>query len=148
MSNRYSQLKDKLPISRLSDEVLFAFRVLYDDPLDIVDLEQDVSELALYPERLTESYRKEWEVYVLKAMAKALKANSHTSSAEFIESVMKQVEEIQETSDMFKRLIHHVQNAKSISQTKNAIVFPSPLRQQLMAFLLPITTVETSDNKG
>ena len=148
MSSRYYQLKDKLPISRLSDEVLLAFRVLYDDPLDIVDLEQDVSELTLYPERLVESYRKEWEVYVLKAMAKALKANSHTSSAEFIASVMKQVEEIQETSDMFKKLLHHVKSAKRINQAENAIVFPSPLRQQLMAFLLPITTVETSDNKG
>ena len=68
MSSRYYQLKDKLPISRLSDEVLLAFRVLYDDPLDIVDLEQDVSELTLYPERLVESYRKEWEVYVLTAI--------------------------------------------------------------------------------
>lgn len=147
MSSRYSQLKEKLPISRLSYEALLAFRVLYNDPLDIVDLEQDVLELALYPERLKESYRKEWEVYVLKAMAKALKANSHTSSAEFIESVIKQVEEIQETSDMFKKLVHHVQNAKSINQTKNAIVFPSPLRQQLMAFLLPITTVAPSHDK-
>ncbi len=68
MSSRYYQLKDKLPISRLSDEVLLAFRVLYDNPLDIVDLEQDVSELTLYPERLVESYRKEWEVYVLTAI--------------------------------------------------------------------------------
>lgn len=68
MSSRYYQLKDKLPISRLSDEVLLAFRALYDNPLDIVDLEQDVSELTLYPERLVESYRKEWEVYVLTAI--------------------------------------------------------------------------------
>lgn len=147
MSNRYSQLKEKLPISRLSDEALLAFRVLYDDPLDIVDLEQDILELALYPERLEESYRKEWEVYVLKAMATALKANSHISSAEFIALVMKQVEEIQETNDKFKKLVQYVENAKRISEAENTIVFPSPLRQQLMAFLLPITTVEPIDNK-
>ncbi len=52
MPSRYAQFKEKLPISRLSDEALLAFRVLFDDPLDIVDLAQDISDLTLYPERL------------------------------------------------------------------------------------------------
>ena len=147
MSNRYSQLKEKLPVSRLSDDVLLAFRMLYDDPLDIVDLAQDISELALYPERLEESYRKEWEAYVLKAMAEELKTRTDMGSAEFIELVMKQVEDIQTQNDTYKNLLRQVHHAKSINKSENTFVFPSPLRQQLMSFLLPITTIEPSDGK-
>ena len=147
MSNRYSQLKEKLPVSRLSDDVLLAFRMLYDDPLDIVDLAQDISELALYPERLEESYRKEWEAYVLKAMAEELKTRTDMGSAEFIELAMKQVEDIQTQNDTYKNLLRQVHHAKSINKSENTFVFPSPLRQQLMSFLLPITTIEPSDGK-
>ena len=147
MSNRYSQLKEKLPVSRLSDDVLLAFRMLYDDPLDIVDLAQDISELALYPERLEESYRKEWEAYVVKAMAEELKTRTDMGSAEFIELVMKQVEDIQTQNDTYKNLLRQVHHAKSINKSENTFVFPSPLRQQLMSFLLPITTIEPSDGK-
>jgi hypothetical protein len=147
VSNRYSQLKEKLPVSRLSDDVLLAFRMLYDDPLDIVDLAQDISELALYPERLEESYRKEWEAYVLKAMAEELKTRTDMGSAEFIELAMKQVEDIQTQNDTYKNLLRQVHHAKSINKSENTFVFPSPLRQQLMSFLLPITTIEPSDGK-
>ena len=147
MSSRYSQLKEKRPVSRLSDEVLLAFRMLYDDPLDIVDLAQDISELALYPERLEESYRKEWEAYVLKAMAEELKTRTDMGSAEFIELVMKQVEDIQTQNDTYKNLLRQVHHAKNINKSENTFVFPSPLRQQLMSFLLPITTIEPSDGK-
>jgi hypothetical protein len=147
VSNRYSQLKEKLPVSRLSDDVLLAFRMLYDDPLDIVDLAQDISELALYPERLEESYRKEWEAYVLKAMAEELKTRTDMGSAEVIELAMKQVEDIQTQNDTYKNLLRQVHHAKSINKSENTFVFPSPLRQQLMSFLLPITTIEPSDGK-
>ncbi|WP_338519277.1 hypothetical protein [Alteromonas gracilis] len=147
MSNRYSQLKEKLPVSSLSDEVLLAFRMLYDDPLDIVDLAQDISELALYPERLEESYRKEWETYVLKAMAEELKTRTNIGSAEFIELVMKQVEDIRTQNDTYQNLLRQVHHAKSINKSENTFVFPSPLRQQLMSFLLPITTIGPSDGK-
>ena len=86
--SRYAQFKEKLPISRLSDDVLLAFRVLFDDPLDIVDLAQDIADLALYPERLQESYRKEWEAYVLKALAFEIRQHDNLSPAEFIELMM------------------------------------------------------------
>ena len=91
MPSRYAQFKDKLPISRLSDEALLAFRVLFDDPLDIVDLAQDISDLTLYPERLQESYRKEWEAYVLKALAFEIRKHDSLSPAEFIELMMSKV---------------------------------------------------------
>lgn len=146
MSSRYSQLKEKLPIKKVSDEVLLAFRILYDDPLDIVDLAQDISELTLYPERLQASYRREWEAYVLRSLMKALKANEHLSSTQFIELVMQQVEKIQTENDTYQNLVRQVHHARSINNAENTLIFPSPMRQQLMAFLLPIATVEPSND--
>ncbi len=124
MPSRYAQFKEKLPISRLSDEALLAFRVLFDDPLDIVDLAQDISDLTLYPERLKDSYRKEWEAYVIKALAFEIK-----------------VEAVQQNDETYQNLLRQVHHAKSITQSSNTIIFPTPLRQQLTAFLLPITTM-------
>ena len=115
MPSRYAQFKEKLPISRLSDEALLAFRVLFDDPLDIVDLAQDISDLTLYPERLKDSYRKEWEAYVLKALAFEIKQHTDVSPAEFIELVMNKVEAIQQNNDTYQNLLRQVQHAKSIS---------------------------------
>ena len=141
MPSRYAQFKEKLPISRLSDEALLAFRFLFDDPLDIVDLAQDISDLTLYPERLKDSYRKEWEAYVLKALAFEIKQHTDVSPAEFIELVMNKVEAIQQNDNTYQNLLRQVHHAKSILQSENTVVFPTPMRQQLTAFLLPITTI-------
>ncbi|MCZ8530382.1 hypothetical protein [Alteromonas sp. PRIM-21] len=141
MPSRYAQFKEKLPISRLSDEVLLAFRVLFDAPLDIVDLAQDIADLAIYPERLKESYRKEWEAYVLKALAFEIRQNDDLSTAEFIELMMSKVEALQQNDETYQNLLRQVHHAKSILQSENTVVFPTPLRQELTAFLLPITTI-------
>ncbi|AXT38684.1 hypothetical protein D1814_08375 [Alteromonas sp. BL110] len=143
MPSRYAQFKEKLPISRLSDEVLLAFRVLFDAPLDIVDLAQDIADLAIYPERLKESYRKEWEAYVLKALAFEIRQHDDLSNAEFIELMMSRVEALQQNDETYQNLLRQVHHAKSILQSENTVVFPTPLRQELTAFLLPITTIPT-----
>ncbi len=141
MPSRYAQFREQLPISRLSDETLLAFRVLFDDPLDIVDLAQDIADLALYPERLHESYRKEWEAYVIKALALEIRQRENLSPAEFIELMMTKVEDIQQNNDTYANLLRQVHHAKTIIQSENTIVFPTPLRQQLTAFLLPISAI-------
>jgi len=141
MTSRYSQFKEQLPVSQLSEETLLAFRVLFDDPLDIVDLAQDIADLALFPERLKDSYREEWEAYVLKSLAMEMKKQDNVAPAEFIEQMMVKVEEIQQNNDTYNNLLRQVHLAKSVTQSENTFVFPTPLRQQLTAFLLPITTI-------
>ena len=96
MPSRYAQFKEKLPISLLSDETLLAFRVLLDEPLDIVDFAQDIADLAQYPERLKDSYRKEWEAYVIKALAFEIRQHDDLSPAEFIDLMMEKVEDVQQ----------------------------------------------------
>ena len=141
MPSRYVQFKEKLPVSKLSEETLLAFRVLFDDPLDIVDLAQDIADLALFPERLKDSYREEWEAYVLKSLAMEMKKQDNVAPAEFIEQMMVKVGEIQQNNDTYNNLLRQVHLAKSVTQSENTFVFPTPLRQQLTAFLLPITTI-------
>jgi len=104
-------------------------------------LAQDIADLALYPERLQESYRKEWEAYVLKALAFEIRQHDNLSPAEFIELMMSKVEAIQQNNDTYHNLLRQVHHAKSILQSENTVIFPTPLRQQLTAFLLPITTI-------
>ncbi|WP_394222296.1 hypothetical protein [Alteromonas gracilis] len=145
MTSRYSQFKEQLPVSQLSDETLLAFRVLFDNPLDIVDLAQDIADLALFPERLKDSYREEWEAYVLKSLAMEIKKQENLSPAEFIEQMMAKVEEVQQQNDTYNNLLRQVHLAKSVTQSENTFVFPTPLRQQLTAFLLPITTIVPSE---
>ena len=115
--------------------------MLFDDPLDIVDLAQDIADLALYPERLNESYRKEWETYVIKALALEIKKQDNLTPGEFIELMMIKVEDIQNNNDTYSNLLRQVHHAKSILLSDNTIVFPTPLRQQLTAFLLPISAI-------
>ena len=141
MPSRYAQFKEKLPISLLSDETLLAFRVLLDEPLDIVDFAQDIADLAQYPERLKDSYRKEWEAYVIKALAFEIRQHDDLSPAEFIDLMMEKVEDVQQNNDTYQNLLRQVHHAKSILQSENTVVFPTPMRQQLTAFLLPITTI-------
>ena len=97
--------------------------------------------MAIYPERLKESYRKEWEAYVLKALAFEIRQHKDLSTAEFIELMMSKVEALQQNDDTYQNLLRQVHHAKSILQSENTVVFPTPLRQQLTAFLLPITTI-------
>jgi hypothetical protein len=141
MTSRYSQFKEQLPVSQLSEETLLAFRILFDEPLDIVDLAQDIADLALFPERLKDSYREEWEAYVLKSLAMEMKKQDNVAPAEFIEQMMVKVGEIQQNNDTYNNLLRQVHLAKSVTQSENTFVFPTPLRQQLTAFLLPITTI-------
>lgn len=47
---------------------MFTYRYVFDQKNDIVDLRQDVLDLAQFPERLTGSYSCEWEKYNRKAM--------------------------------------------------------------------------------
>lgn len=46
----------------------FTYRYVFDRKNDIVDLRQDVIDLAQFPERLSGSYRSEWEKFNKKAM--------------------------------------------------------------------------------
>jgi hypothetical protein len=55
--------------------------------------------------------------------------------------MMSKVEALQQNDKTYQNLLRQVHHVKSILQSENTVVFPTPLRQQLTAFLLPITTI-------
>ena len=107
-----SQLKQQLPLNRLTPSLLLALRVLFDDPVDIVDLDQDIADLRYLPERLQASYRPDWETYVLHALIKRYRAADPASTQHLIDSVMHEVEQIQQNSSRYQHMLQVVQQAQ------------------------------------
>ena len=79
---------------------------------------------------------------MLKALAEDLKRDEALSANEFIENIMQRVEEVEQNNTAYAAYRPLVAQAKTINESGNTLVFPSPFRQQLMAFLLPVSTVE------
>tara|TARA_B100000519_G_scaffold168646_1_gene153439 strand:+ start:1495 stop:2016 length:522 start_codon:yes stop_codon:yes gene_type:complete len=142
---RYTQLKDQLPVSRLTLNVLLALRLMYDDVNDVVKLESDVEELNHFPERLSDSYRAEWESYVRRALVNEFKQHGDASPATFIASIMERVEAVQASNPRYAALMPIIERAQQVNHTENTHLFPSPWRQQIMALLLPVTAVTPPD---
>ena len=145
MTTIYRQLKEQLPIKLLSVDVLFALRLLFDHKDDIVDLDADIDDLHHYPERLFGSYRPEWEVYVTRALATKLQNNQDSSITQFVERVLNDVSQMIEQSARYAKLHPVIVEAKTIQQSANTVVFPTPWRQQITALLLPASTLYKSN---
>ena len=142
MTGAISQLKQQLPLKRLSPSLLLALRVLFDEPHDIVDLEQDIADLRYFPERLDASYRPEWEAFILRALVKRYRAAKATPIEQLIDSVLSDVEHIQRGNARYQQMLEIVEQARAVSGSDNTLVFPSNWRQQIMALMLPLTTVK------
>ena len=145
MPQRYTQLKDQLPVSRLTLNVLLALRLMYDDVNDVVKLDSDVEELNHFPERLSDSYRAEWESYVRRALVNEFKQHGDASPATFIASIMERVEAVQASNPRYAALKPIIERAQQVNHAENTHLFPSPWRQQIMALLLPVTAVTPPD---
>lgn len=147
MASRLNQLKEVLPLSRISIDLLLALRFLYDTKNDVVDLKQDVSDLSVVPERLSDSYRQEWEAYVLRAIVLDMKDNEGIEPTVFINTMLERVDELKAESNELKSLSKQVEQADAINSANNTSTFPSPWRQQLMTLLLPIAALDEPPSK-
>lgn len=147
MASRLSKLKEILPLSRISIDLLLSLRFLYDTKSDVVDLKQDILDLSVVPERLSDSYRHEWEAYVLRAIMLDMKDNHGVEPTEFINSMLNRVETVKTESDELKKLSTLVEQADAINSANNTCTFPSPWRQQLMTLLLPIAALDEPPSK-
>ncbi len=141
MTDTYRQLKQQLPIFLLSIDVLFALRLLFDDTKGVVNLASDVKELRHFPERLFGSYRPEWEAYVTRAIALRLQRANEPTVTAFVDTLLAEITDLRETSVHYQQLLPEIQRARSIVDSDATKVFPSPWRQQIMALLLPVTTL-------
>ena len=140
-ASQIEQLKHLLPIEQLSLPVLFALRLLFDKRDDVSDLDRDIAELAHFPERITASYRQEWEFYVRRALIRYLREHSHTRASILIDKILADVQYIQEQDSRYKAMLRVIEETQTVMTTDNTRVFPSPWRQQIMALMLPVTSV-------
>jgi hypothetical protein len=62
--------KEKTQIRSNNIYTVFAFRYIFDERNDVVDLRSDVRDLHQFPERLMGSYEAEWQKYIRKATSK------------------------------------------------------------------------------
>lgn len=141
MSSRVQLMSRHLPISRLSIDVLLALRLYYDSAAQGVSIDKDIAELSEFPERLSGSYRAEWESLVKREVAKQIIQQEARPVSEVIEIIMAELETLYESDERFLQLLEIVRRAEAVEKTENARVFPTPLRRQLMALLLPAVTL-------
>lgn len=109
-----------MPLEDLDIYTLFAYRYLVDDSKDIVDLESDVKDLQIFPERLYDSYKAEWISYIKRQQAKDENLKIRLSNFDF-----SHWEEFESTK--YRRMLELVKRADAISGTDNVTVLQSPL---------------------
>lgn len=73
MMNKKELINNILELEDCHPVALLWYRMVLDVPNDIVNLHQDVLDLYLFPERLLNSYRQEWQVYIRKALMQRCK---------------------------------------------------------------------------
>lgn len=139
MNSDYRQIKQQLPLNKLTLDVLFALRLWFDDRDDIVDIDMDIAELDTFPERLFDSYRPEWEAYVARALANYVRQSADFSTTAFLARILDDVDDMKNNNQRYQRLIKAISRAKTVINAPNTQVFPTPWRQQITALLLPLS---------
>lgn len=147
MTNSVRQLKQQLPIERLSLDVLFALRLLFDKQKDISDLEQDIADLHHFPERISDSYRAEWEAYVRQEIISYLRQNSHTSPSDLIDKILSDVDYIKQNDSRYQAMLTVIEDTQRIMASQNTRVFPTPWRQQITSLMLPVIVHDSNRSK-
>ena len=137
MTNDVRQLRQKLPIERLSLDVLFALRLLFDKKKDITDLEQDIADLQHFPERVSDSYRAEWEAYVRREIIVYLRQNKHTAPSDLIDKILSDVDYIKLHDSRYQDMLLVIEKTQQIMASQNTRMFPTPWRQQITSLMLP-----------
>jgi len=117
---------DQLPIDKL-----FALRVVLDNPNDNVDLNQDVNELSLYPERLYDSYIHEWRAYVKRAIVKRVEEGKYDDLIYYLEREIS----IKTQSQEYKEMYAIIEQNERMNKAENVTFLTHPLKRKLFKYL-------------
>lgn len=119
-----------MPKHALTDlNTLFILRFVLDDPTDMVDLNQDITDLSSFPERLYGSYLSEWKSYVQK---KIREKGQQIDDLDFVNII----DEMNEDESLnYQRLIKIIHRAQVIVQSDKVKVIKSPLKTYIESLL-------------
>ncbi len=110
-------------------DTLFAYRFIFDDPKDLVNLDQDVKDLQGFPERLDGSYKQEWWTYVKRATARQKLDLNEFDLEEALSNLSS------DDQERFNELLSHIERAESINSNDKVKVIKSPLKAYIESLI-------------
>lgn len=114
-----------LNITSLSLTSLLLLRVALDDETDNTDLEQDIQDLFLFPERLLDSYPDEWRSYIKR---RAVKLNINLNN---MDEDSKLARLIRAHKSKYENLLTVLQDIEALLDAGNVSSFKTPLHKWL-----------------
>jgi hypothetical protein len=124
-------------LSSLSLESLLLLRLAFNNTQDIVDIEQDINDLYLFPERLASSYPDEWRSYIKRHLGK-LGLNSD-SLADILndqhqhhsQQLARLHQQVKCAEPQYNRLINILDEVRASQQSGNVVPLKTPLHRWL-----------------
>ena len=108
-------------ITNLSLKSLLLLRIALDDNKDNTDIRQDIHDLYLFPERLTDSYPDEWRAYIRRRLVELKLSLNDTELTQCIAN----------SKAKYKSLLCILEQAEITSHTNNIQALKTPLHKWL-----------------
>ena len=125
---------------QLSDTYdLLAMRLIHPPPGVEVDIQKEIDDLYVYPERLQASYRDEWRSIAIRALFEHGFPDHWRSDEENLQRSLAELREqaIPRCIHNHHRLFRRLGEVLEIQASENTVVFPAPRRRALMKLIWP-----------
>jgi hypothetical protein len=110
---------------------LFTARYALDKPNDVVNLQRDVSDLQGFPERLEQSYKAEWRIFVKRELHK-LQGSSDTGK----QNLAAKLSRLEKGSDAkFEQMAEIIKTAIKVNNSPSVTVMTTPLKSYVNQLL-------------
>jgi hypothetical protein len=124
-------------LNTLSYRSLLLLRVALESPDDVTNIEQDITDLYLFPERLELSYKDEWLAYIKRALAHInisqdeLQAIMNNDSSQNIDAAKHFNQLITEADPKYQRLVYVLIEVEQLNSSSNISPLKTPLHRWL-----------------
>lgn len=124
-------------LASLSVRSLLLLRLALDTEQESADIEQDIRDLYLFPERLVSSYPDEWRAYIKRELAKLnineprVSALLSGASAHDIHQEQLLFHKLRNAKLRYERLSHVIDDVESASASSNVAILQTPLHKWL-----------------
>lgn len=131
-------LNDILELDKLDIQDLFTYRFIFDDPKDLVDLEMDINDLSLYPDRINGSYKDEWCHYIKGSINRILAQQSlEKTESNIIALIEQRRSRLKDKADLYEALHDKIVRAQAIKNEPKVTVLKTAVHQYLDRIINP-----------
>ena len=124
-------------LNTLSYRSLLLLRVALESPDDVANIDHDIADLYLFPERLELSYKDEWLAYIKRALARInisqdeLQAIMNNDSSQDMDAAKKFNQLITEADSKYQRLVNVLTEVEQLNSSSNISPLKTPLHRWL-----------------